>query len=216
MILILDDHPLACQGLSSLIQMYKPDEEILQARTIRDSISAMEANDPEYVFIDLNLGKESGFTFLKWIRENNFEVKVFIITSSSSRSDFETAQELGVDAYVLKDAFIDEIMYGFKTIERGGKFYSATLVEQLGKVSEEEKAIKSLTDRELEVFSLLKQGYSNAKISEALFISEGTTKKHISNILGKLQINNRVEAVLFANKNDHSLKQADKYEKSSL
>jgi|GEM_PF-86546 len=208
MILILDDHPLARQGLCSLINIYKSDEEILHAGTVRESMDIMEKNDISIVFIDLNLGKESGFSFLSWIREKNFHVKIFIITSSSRQSDFIRAQELGVDAYVLKDAFIDEIMYGLKTVERGGKFYSATIVERLNKHSADEKALNVLTEREMDVFLLLGQGYRNAQISQALSISEGTTKKHISSILGKLQFQNRTEAGLFASKNSYSIKMA--------
>ncbi len=201
MILILDDHPLARQGLSSIIQMYKRDEEILEASTVRESIALMERNQVSLTFIDINLGKENGFSLLSWIREKNYGSKIFIITSSSRQSDFTWAQEMGVDAYVLKEAFIDEITYGLHTVERGAKFYSAALVDRIGKYSEDEKALSSLTERERDVFLLLGQGYDNDKISKELFISLGTTKKHISSILAKLQLHNRVEAVLFASKN---------------
>lgn len=205
MILILDDHPLARQGLYSLIQLHQTEETILQAATVREAILLMEANDVNLVFIDLNLGKENGFSFINWLREKNVSAKIFIITSSSRQSDFYRAQELGVDAYVLKDAFIDEIMYGLKAVKRGGKFYSATLMERLNKSSEEEKVLSSLTERELEVFSLLGQGYCNAQISKTLFIAEGTTKKHISSILGKLNLQNRMEAGLLASKNSYMI-----------
>lgn len=208
MILILDDHPLARQGLSSIIQMYKRDEEILQAGTVRESISLMEKNQVGLAFIDINLGKENGLSLLTWIREKKYDCKIFIITSSSRQSDFALAQEMAVDAYVLKEAFIDEITYGLQTVERGAKFYSAALVDRMGKYSEDEKALSALTERELDVFLLLGQGYDNDKISKDLYISLGTAKKHISSILAKLQLNNRVEAVLFASKNSYSIQMA--------
>lgn len=208
MILILDDHPLARQGLSSIIQMYKRDEEILQAGTVRESISLMEKNQVGLAFIDINLGKENGLSLLTWIREKKYDCKIFIITSSSRQSDFTLAQEMAVDAYVLKEAFIDEITYGLQTVERGAKFYSAALVDRMGKYSEDEKALSTLTERELDVFLLLGQGYDNDKISKDLYISLGTVKKHISSILAKLQLNNRVEAVLFASKNSYSIQMA--------
>lgn len=201
MILILDDHPLARQGLSTLIQMYKCGEKVLEASTVGESISLIKCNNINTVFLDLNLGKESGFDFLSWLKEEQIELKTFVITSSLRQNDFKQAQEYGVDAYVLKDAFIDEIMYGLKVVERGGKFYSATIVERVSCQSEAEKLLNTLTDREMDVFTLLSQGYSNAKISKTLYISEGTTKKHISSILGKLNLQCRVDAVIFANKN---------------
>ena len=115
------------------------------------------------------------------------------------------AKCLGIDAYLLKDAFIDDIVYGLKVVERGGKFYSADLIENVGNASEEEKKIDMLTRREIEVITLLRKGYSNAKIGEVLYVSEGTVKKHLSNIFGKLDLYNRAEAMLFAERNSEKL-----------
>ena len=208
MILILDDHPIARQGLCTIIQMNKPEEEIVQAGTVREAIRMLERSSVGMAFIDVNLGKENGFDFLDWVKKNMPETKTFLITSSSRESDFLLAQKMGADAYVLKDAFIDEIVYGLKVVERGGKFYSSVLMERLNRESNEEMQLKELTERELDVLILLSQGYSNAKIGETLFISEGTTKKHISSILGKLDLENRVQAVLFASKNSFIIRMA--------
>ena len=108
---------------------------------------------------------------------------------------------MGIDAYILKDAFIDDIVYSLKVVDRGGKFYSADLVENVGNISEEEKKIDTLTKRELDVVLLLREGYSNAKIGEILYISEGTIKKHLSNIFGKLELCSRTEVMAFVEKN---------------
>ena len=201
MILLLDDHPIARQGLESIIKMHRPDEEICQAGTVREAIDTMKRCKMDMAFIDINLGKESGFDFLEWMEENDVHAKTFMITSSSDESDFLHAKAMGVNAYLLKDAFIDDIVYGLKVVERGDKFYSAALVEHIGDLSEEEKLLNQLTKREIEVLRLLSQGYSNSKIGESLFVSEGTVKKHISNLLSKLELENRMEAMLFANKN---------------
>ena len=205
MIMVLDDHPIAREGLETIIKMYKPQEDIVQAGTVEEAISIMETKKPDMVFVDINLGKESGFDFLEWLHSKKSEVKVLMIISSSSESDFLHARALGVDAYLLKDAFIDDIVYSLKVIERGGKFYSSDLVDQMGQLSEEEKLLETLTKRELEVLFFLNQGYSNAKIGEALFVSEGTVKKHISNLLGKLGLENRMEAGLFSSRNSEKL-----------
>lgn len=208
MILVLDDHPLARQGLESVIGMVRPEETVLQAGTVKEAVRYMEKNPVRMVFVDINLGEESGFDFLEWMQKNGRQAKTFFITSSSRKSDFVYAKELGVDAYVLKDAFIDDIVYGLKVVERGGKFYSAALIEQAGKLSEEEKKLKELTEREKEVLALVSQGDSNAVISKKLCISEWTTKKHITSILGKLGVESRVGAVLFAEKNGELLQTA--------
>ncbi len=200
MILILDDHPLSRQGLVLVIQTHMAEETVLEAGTVREAIAAVK-NDPiSAVFVDLNLGRESGFDFISWLKENTCGIKCCVISSSSRPGDFRHAREMGVDAYILKDSFVDEIIYGLKMIERGRKFYSSALVETLSGSSEEERALQSLTEREMDVFSLLCQGMSNAQISQELFISPTTTKKHISSILGKLGLQRRVECVLFANR----------------
>lgn len=91
-------------------------------------------------------------------------------------------------------------------VEQGRKFYSADLIENLEEQPSDELLLQ-LTKREIEILFLLKQGYSNAKIGENLHIAEGTVKKHVSNILGKLNLANRVEIMLFADEHELALQQ---------
>jgi nitrate/nitrite response regulator protein len=201
MVLVLDDHPIARQGLESIIKLHKPEEETLQAGTVGEAIDLVENKPVDMAFVDLHLHNESGFEFLEWVQRHDKAIKTFVITSSSSESDFVKAKNLGIDAYVLKDAFIDDIMYSLKVVDRGGKFYSSDLVDNMGSFTEEEKKIEALTKRELEVALLLREGYTNAKIAEDLFVSEGTIKKHISNIFGKLDMYSRTEVLVFVERN---------------
>jgi nitrate/nitrite response regulator protein len=200
MVLVLDDHPIARQGLESVIKLHRPDEETVQAGTVKEAIDLTKEKSIDSVFVDLNLHNESGFDFLEWIQSQNKNIKTFVITSSSSESDFVKAKNMGIDAYILKDAFIDDIMYSLRVVDRGGKFYSSDLVANVGNTSEDDKRIDTLTRRELEVALLLREGYSNAKIANNLSISEGTVKKHISNIFSKLEIYNRTEVLVFVEK----------------
>ena len=200
MVLVLDDHPIARQGLESVIKLHRPDEETVQAGTVKEAIDLTKEKSIDSVFVDLNLHNESGFDFLEWIQSQNKNIKTFVITSSSSESDFVKAKNMGIDAYILKDAFIDDIMYSLKVVDRGGKFYSSDLMANVGNTSEDDKRIDTLTRRELEVALLLREGYSNAKIANNLSISEGTVKKHISNIFSKLEIYNRTEVLVFVEK----------------
>ncbi|WP_274970240.1 response regulator [Lachnoanaerobaculum orale] len=200
MVLVLDDHPIARQGLESVIKLHRPDEETVQAGTVKEAIDLTKKKSIDSVFVDLNLHNESGFDFLEWIQSQNKNIKTFVITSSSSESDFVKAKNMGIDAYILKDAFIDDIMYSLRVVDRGGKFYSSDLMANVGNTSEDDKRIDTLTRRELEVALLLREGYSNAKIANNLSISEGTVKKHISNIFSKLEIYNRTEVLVFVEK----------------
>ena len=200
MVLVLDDHPIARQGLESVIKLHRPDEETGQAGTVKEAIDLTKEKSIDSVFVDLNLHNESGFDFLEWIQSQNKNIKTFVITSSSSESDFVKAKNMGIDAYILKDAFIDDIMYSLRVVDRGGKFYSSDLMANVGNTSEDDKRIDTLTRRELEVALLLREGYANAKIANKLSISEGTVKKHISNIFSKLEIYNRTEVLVFVEK----------------
>ena len=200
MVLVLDDHPIARQGLESVIKLHRPDEETVQAGTVKEAIDLTKEKSIDSVFVDLNLHNESGFDFLEWIQSQNKNIKTFVITSSSSESDFVKAKNMGIDAYILKDAFIDDIMYSLRVVDRGGKFYSSDLMANVGNTSEDDKRIDTLTRREFEVALLLREGYSNAKIANNLSISEGTVKKHISNIFSKLEIYNRTEVLVFVEK----------------
>lgn len=200
MVLVLDDHPIARQGLESVIKLHRPDEETVQAGTVKEAIDLTKEKSIDSVFVDLNLHNESGFDFLEWIQSQNKNIKTFVITSSSSESDFVKAKNMGIDVYILKDAFIDDIMYSLRVVDRGGKFYSSDLMANVGNTSEDDKRIDTLTRRELEVALLLREGYSNAKIANNLSISEGTVKKHISNIFSKLEIYNRTEVLVFVEK----------------
>lgn len=208
MILILDDHPLAREGLASILQMHRPEEPIVQAGCVREAIAQMTAASADMVFVDVNLGGESGFSFVQWLRDRGLQAKVFCITSSSRARDFRYAKEMGVDAYVLKEAFIDDIVYGLTVVERGGKFYSSALAERMDRATEEERLLENLTARELDVLVLLSQAYSNSKISDTLYISEATTKKHITSLLGKLGLESRMEAMLFGVNNQYITRQA--------
>ena len=204
MVLVLDDHPIARQGLESIIKLHKPEEETVQAGTVKEAIDLAREKSIDSVFVDLNLNNESGFDFLEWIQNQNHDknknIKTFVITSSSSEIDFMKAKNMGIAAYILKDAFVDDIVYGLKVVDRGGKFYSSDLMANVGNTSDEEKKIDTLTRRELEVALLLREGYSNAKLANILSISEGTVKKHISNIFSKLEIYTRTEVLVFVEK----------------
>ena len=201
MVLVLDDHPISRKGLESIIKIHKPEIETVQAGTVQEAINLTEHGQIDMAFVDIHLHNESGFDFLEWMQEKKMDVKTFIITSSSSENDFLKAKSLGIDAYLLKDAFIDDIVYSLKVVDRGGKFYSADLVQNVGNISEDEKKIDTLTKRELEVVLLLRGGHSNARIADALYVSEGTIKKHLSNIFGKLELCSRTEVMAFVERN---------------
>lgn len=194
-ILVLDDHPMVRKGMISIINMGEKEERILEAGTVRNALEWMGMESVEIVLVDLQLSGESGFDFIEKAKALNEKLKIIVITSSVSPMDYKRAQHYGVDGYIVKDAFVEDILYAIKVARRGEKFFSPAVVRKVQFKRTDQ--IKSLTEREQEVFELLCKGKSNADICKELFISEATAKKHVSNILAKLNMKRRVEATLY-------------------
>ncbi len=197
-ILIVDDHPLVRKGISTALAYGDGIREIKEAGTIGEAMELIVSKPPDIVIIDLNLASEDGLQILYKTREKGIETKFVVITSSSRKEDFYRSREAGVDGYILKEAFAEDILYGLNLVARGGKFYDPEIIQcQLEEKGEE--YLKVLSPREQDVLREIGKGFSNAEIGQRLFISENTVKKHVSNILSKLNLNHRTEAALYIN-----------------
>ncbi len=196
-ILVVDDHPLVRKGIMEILSIYKEWDKILEADNIEKSMKILKEQPIDIVLVDLHLGKENGFDLIVKAKTIYHEIKYIILTSSMNIYDYKKSLQLSVDGYILKDAFIEDIIYALKVVNRGDKYCSPQLLGY-SMSGFEPKELRELTDREKEVLTQLSKGFTNAQISKELYITEGTTKKHISNILGKLNLNNRIEAVLLA------------------
>ncbi len=196
-ILIVDDHPLVRKGIIDILKINRGLGEFLETDNVEEALKILKMYTIDAIIVDLHLKIDNGFDLIEQVKTLNTHVKIIVLTSSSSLMDFQHAKQLQVDGYILKDAFIEDISYALNVIKRGEKYYSLSLIEYTMNGCEP-KELRSLTEREKEVFLELSKGLSNAQISDALYITEGTTKKHISNILSKLSLNNRVEALLYA------------------
>jgi len=200
MYLVLDRNPVFRQGMSCVINIFNKSAAVVQAGTIAEAITLLQRGNIEALFCDVRLKNECGLDLVRMIKDTLYPVKTFFLTESMRKADFQEAVNMDVDAYMKKDADIDEIHYAMKIVASGRKYYSSDFVNMFKLFEEGPKTPFSLTDREKDVLVMLCTGLSNADISSRLSISEGTTKKHVSNILGKLGVANRVEAVVYASK----------------
>ncbi|HHV58992.1 MAG TPA: response regulator transcription factor [Clostridiaceae bacterium] len=199
-VLVVDDHPLVRKGIKSTLAAEGNIEEIWEASSVDEAVSIMALNNPDITILDINLGNENGLEAIKAARKRNVATKFIILTSSSRKEDFVKAQELEVDGYILKEAFIEDVIYAFHVVSRGKKFYDLEIVHQCVNQSKDQ-SLEELSPREKDVLVELGKGLSNTQIAEKLFISEHTVKKHVSSILSKLNLCHRTEAALFANRN---------------
>ncbi|SES86964.1 two component transcriptional regulator, LuxR family [Natronincola peptidivorans] len=197
-ILIVDDHPLVRRGIASALSFEDSIEEVREAGNIEEALVLMAHTIPEITIIDLNLGREDGLEIINQAQKRNISTKFIVLTSSQKKEDFLRAREIGVDGYILKEAFPEDILYGLKVVARGKKFFDPEIMQYQMRNNEKDD-LEDLSPRERDVLEELGKGLSNLAIAEKLYISEHTVKKHVSNILSKLELRHRTEAALYIN-----------------
>lgn len=198
-ILIVDDHPLVRKGVSSTLSFEEEAEEIFEASNIEEAILLINAKKPELVIVDLYLGNEDGLEIVRRAKSKNTDAKFMVLTSSLKKEDFLRSEEVGVDGYILKEAFAEDILYAVHVVLRGKKFIDPEILKYQSSYSQKNSRLSELTPRENDVLVALGKGLSNQEIADELFISEHTVKKHISNILSKLELSHRTQAALLVN-----------------
>jgi two-component system, NarL family, nitrate/nitrite response regulator NarL len=197
-IIIVDDHPLVRRGLASVIAMQSDMQFAGEATNGPEALDVIEEAKPDIVLIDLKLADESGLDVIKIARTRGIVSKFILLTSSASREDFLRAEEVLVDGYVLKEALPEELLFAIQLVYKGRKYYDPGLMEEKMRMSASSPT-DELTPKEKEVLIQLGQGACNRVIATRLFISEFTVKKHVSQILAKLQVTDRTQAALCAN-----------------
>ncbi|MDT3427133.1 DNA-binding NarL/FixJ family response regulator [Paenibacillus forsythiae] len=197
-IVIVDDHPLVRRGLAAVISMQPNLSFAGEATNGEEALRVFEEVRPDLVLIDLKLADESGIDVIKAARRRGIESKFILLTSSASREDFLKAEEVLVDGYVLKEALPEELLFAIQLVYKGRKYYDPGLMEDKMRMSGKGPT-DELTPKEREVLIELGQGACNREIASRLFISEFTVKKHVSQILAKLQVADRTQAALYAN-----------------
>ena len=197
-LLIVDDHEIVRKGIVSLLEDEEAITEIQEASHIEEALGIMKANQPDITLVDLNLSGENGLDLIKEAKKQQLQTLFIVLTSSSKREDFLCAKNMGVEGYILKDADLEEIIYGIKAIYKGKKFYdSRMLIDEQTTLKQD--SFDTLTEREKEILEEVGNGLTNKQIADKLFITENTVKKHITNLLGKLGVKHRVEMVLYLN-----------------
>ncbi|GAB1475411.1 nitrate/nitrite response regulator protein NarP [Bacillota bacterium] len=199
-ILIVDKQPLVRKGIIQVLSSLAGEKEYYEAETVEEAWKTQEENHADIVFTELHLTDGSGLDLINSIKlTESTGAKFILLANYISIFEFRRAKELKVDAYILKDSDADDLRYAFKLILKNEKYYPHRLVEKaLG--DKEDEGLRLLTDREMDVFVELSKGLTNSQIGSNLYIAEGTTKKHISNILTKLNMTSRMEVLVYANK----------------
>ena len=188
-LLIAEDQSMLRDAMATLLSMQDSVESVLQAKNGKEAIELISTNDIDIAILDVEMPEATGLDVLEYIRSNNIDCKVVIVTTFKRMGYFERAIKNNVDAYVLKDRSIDELMKTINNVLTGNKEYSPELMENIFNNH------NPLTNQEKIILLKIKEGLPNKEIANELFLSEGTIRNYISNILTKLNCKNRTEAV---------------------
>jgi len=207
-LLIVDDHVVLRDGLVSLFSP-QPDFEVVgEAGTLSEALSMACELEPDLVLMDIGLPDGSGLDGIKEILSHRPETDIVILTLHDSDELLMEAIRCGAKGYLLKNASATEVIASLRALGRGEPALSRQMTGRIltGLATEKHlpqefrQAIDQLTPRELEVLQELSTGATNREIAERLFISVNTVKNHVHGILSKLELKNRREAELLANR----------------
>jgi DNA-binding NarL/FixJ family response regulator len=206
-VLIVDDHALFRRGLQMVLQQEEDIEVVGEAADGAEAIEQAVELMPDVVLMDVRMPKRSGIEATQQIRDSLPHAKILMLTISDEEQDLYEAIKAGASGYLLKEISIEEVADAIRSVWAGQSRISPSMASKLlsefaamSKRADERQQVPAprLTEREMEVLRLVAQGLNNRDIAGQLFISENTVKNHIRNILEKLHLHSRMEAVVYA------------------
>jgi two-component system NarL family response regulator len=206
-IVLVDDHAVVRDGLAAVFAHLDGFEVVGQAATGYEAVERVRDLAPDVVLMDVRMPRRSGIEATAQIRDLLPHVKILMLTISDDEADLYDAIKAGASGYLLKEIPIEEVADAIRSVWAGQSRISPSMASKLltefaamSKATDERPQMPSprLTDREMEVLKLVAQGLNNRDIAKQLFISENTVKNHIRNILEKLHLHSRMEAVVYA------------------
>jgi DNA-binding NarL/FixJ family response regulator len=208
-VLIADDHALFRRGLE-MVLVEEPDIELVgQASDGAEAVTRAGEALPDVVLMDIRMPKTSGIEAARAMKEAAPSARIVMLTISDEEEDLFEAIRAGASGYLLKDIPLDEVADAVRSVYGGQSLINPSMAAKLlaefaamasrdGTEPAEQVPAPRLTEREIQVLKLVARGMNNRDIAKELFISENTVKNHVRNILEKLQIHSRMEAVMIA------------------
>jgi len=206
-VLIADDQALFRRGLNAVLEAEGGIEVIAEAEDGHEALVKAQELVPDVILMDVRMPRMGGIEATLAIRGVVPTSKIILLTVSDEEEDLYEGIKAGASAYLLKEISIEEVAEAVRAVNEGQSLISPSMASKLfeeftklaRRASDVERSpMPVLTARELEVLGLMAQSKSNRQIAEVLFISENTVKNHVRNILEKLHLHSRMEAVLYA------------------
>jgi DNA-binding NarL/FixJ family response regulator len=197
-LLIVDDHPVVRDGIRGMLAG-DPDLDVVgEASDGADALRLVSELQPDVVLMDLRMPGLGGAAAIKALSEQGAAAKVLVLTTYDTDSDVVPALEAGATGYLLKDAPREQLIRAIHAAARGESVLAPSVATRLVSQLRSPPDHETLSERELEVLTLIAQGETNAGAAARLFISEATVKTHLLHIYSKLGVNDRAAAVATA------------------
>ena len=193
-VMVVDDHPLMRVGVSAILRSQSDMQVVGEAANAAEAIAAYCQHVPDLVVIDLGLPDDSGLNVIRSVRSRYPNARFVVLTNSEGDEDIYQALSAGALGYVVKGMANHSLVEAVRRVVRGGRY----LPEPLAKALDERNPSSNLTAREREVLAQVVKGRTNKEIGAALGISEGTVKRHMGEILSRLEVSDRTQAVITA------------------
>ncbi len=201
-VLVVDDHPVVRRGIRSLLSEEEGIEVIGEAVDGEEALQQAEELRPDVILMDLVMPGMSGIEAIQRITSANPGINVLVMTSFAADDKVFPSIKAGALGYLLKDSDPEDLVRMIRQVHRGELSLHPSIarrvIQELNRPAEEPLTPSPLTPREVEILQLIAQGIENKEIAHRLVLREATVRTHVSNILSKLHLANRVQATLFA------------------
>ncbi len=196
-ILIVDDHPVVCLGLTSMLSAQDGLEIMGSAASGEEALVFVQRDCPDLMLLDLRMPGMDGIGVLNALKRVERAPRVIVLTSFEKEEDIYRAIRAGAQGYLLKDTSESEMVDAINVVHSGKRYIPRHIAARLT-----DRMMRSdLTAREMQILELLSLGSTNKQIAQALDISDNTVRHHVNNIMEKLQVSDRTEAVAIALRN---------------
>ncbi|MDV4149630.1 response regulator transcription factor [Clostridium sp. AL.422] len=209
-VMVVDDHDLIREGLNRIISFEEDLMIIGQYNNGKEFLDDIENKNPDVVLLDINMPIKNGLDTLRTLKNFHMDIKIVMLTVEDDKDTIMEAIDLGADAYILKESAGAEVVTAIRTVFLGDKYIDKSLVKVIFSdykrggtfINKENHTLNLLTNRELSILYEISRGLKNKEIADKLFLSEKTIKNYITNIFKKINVEDRVQATIYAIRNN--------------